>query len=157
MSRCPPSLPSVLIVDDFVDGRELLAEYLTFRGFPIHVASDGGEAIEVARRVRPAIILMDLSMPGIDGWQATRTLKADPVMRETLIFAVTARALRPERDAAKEAGCDGVICKPFDITVLGDALPRVLVDGPAAIEVPGLSLPEAASDETIRRPNAAEY
>jgi len=76
--RRAPRLPSVLVADDFADGRELLAEYLTFRGFTVHTAADGEQAIQIARSVRPDIVLMDLSMPGIDGWQAARTLKDDP-------------------------------------------------------------------------------
>jgi two-component system cell cycle response regulator DivK len=130
---------SVLVVDDFRDGRELVAEYLTFRGFEVHVACDGAEAIEVARTVQPAIVLMDLSMPGIDGWQAARLLKNDPETQAITIIAVTAHALKRERDAARDAGCDGVICKPFDLTTLADALPRVLKQGATALDVPGLS------------------
>jgi two-component system cell cycle response regulator DivK len=130
----------VLVVDDFPDGRELVAEYLAFRGFEVHVACDGAEAITVARKVRPSIVLMDLSMPGIDGWQAARILKSDPNTRTIVVIAVTAHALKKETDAAKAAGCDGVISKPFDLTALADALPRVLRRGASALEVPGLSV-----------------
>jgi CheY-like chemotaxis protein len=128
----------VLVVDDFPDGRELLAEYLTFRGFTVHVACDGAAAIEIARRVSPEIVLMDLSMPGIDGWQAARTLKNDPRTSRITVIAVTAHALKPETEAARQAGCDGVICKPFDLTTLADVLPRVLKHA-KALDVPGLA------------------
>jgi len=131
---------NVLVVDDFADGRELVAEYLAFRGFVVHVACDGAEAIVIARKVRPDIVLMDLSMPGIDGWQAARALKNDPATQAIIVIAVTAHALKPETDAAREAGCDGVICKPFDLATLADALPRVLKHGAAALDVLGLSL-----------------
>jgi two-component system, cell cycle response regulator DivK len=88
-----------LVVDDFPDGRELLAEYLTFRGFGVLTTSTGAEAIEIARRVKPQIILMDLSMPGLDGWEATRILKADPETRDIVVVAVTARTRRTRPSA----------------------------------------------------------
>ena len=140
MSRRMPRLPSVLVADDFADGRELVAEYLTFRGFTVHTATDGEQAIQIARSVRPDIVLMDLSMPGIDGWQAARMLKSDPRTRDIIVLAVTAHALKRETDAARSAGCDAIICKPFDIASLGDALPRLLTHGTKALDVPGLTL-----------------
>jgi len=133
-------LPSVLVVDDFVDGRELVAEYLTFRGFTVHSASDGAQAIEIAGAVRPDIMLLDLSMPGIDGWQAARILKSNPSTQQIIVVAVTAHALARETQAARDAGCDGVICKPFELTALADALPRLHTLGMKALDVPGLSL-----------------
>jgi CheY-like chemotaxis protein len=139
---------NVLVVDDFPDGRELVAEYLAFRGFVVHVACDGAEALVIARKVRPEIVLMDLSMPGIDGWQAARTLKNDPATQAITVIAVTAHALEAETEAARAAGCDGVICKPFDLATLADALPRVLKHGAAALDVLGLSL------NPTRRPKA---
>jgi two-component system, cell cycle response regulator DivK len=138
--RFAPPLPSVLVVDDFADGRELVAEYLVFRGFPVRVASDGAEAIDIARATQPRIILMDLSMTGVDGWHAARVLKADPLTAAITIIAVTAHAMKPEIDSAKAAGCDGVITKPFDLQTLADALPRLLKVGLKALDVPGLSL-----------------
>jgi CheY-like chemotaxis protein len=142
---------TVLVVDDFPDGRELVAEYLTFRGFDVHVACDGAEAVALARKFRPAIVLMDLSMPGIDGWQAARMLKSDPNTQAIIVIAVTAHALKRERDAATAAGCDGVISKPFDLTALADALPRVLKRGPAALDVPGLSATPSRRAHARRR------
>jgi two-component system, cell cycle response regulator DivK len=124
--------PSILIVDDSADSREMLAEYLAFRGFTISDAKDGEEAIEVARRVRPTIILMDLSMPRIDGWEATRQLKADPLTRHSVIIAVTAHAFAPERQAAQNAGCDAFVLKPYDLAVLANTLDEVTTKGPAA-------------------------
>jgi len=141
--RRPASLPSVLVVDDFLDGRELLVEYLTYRGFTVHSAANGEQAIDIARGLQPDIVLMDLSMPGpLDGWHAARILKADSQTRQTVVVAVTARTLTADIDAARAAGCDAVICKPFDITALADALPRVLAHGVKALDVPGLSLKE---------------
>ena len=115
----------VLVVDDSVDEREMLMEYLAFRRFEVAQARNGVEALVVARRLRPKIILMDLSMPGMDGWEATRRLKADPVTTHAIIVAVTAHAFAPEQEAARAAGCDAVIAKPCDLTDLADALEAV--------------------------------
>src|SRR3982074_994888 len=105
---------SVLVVDDYPDGLDLVTEYLTFRGFSVLAARNGEEALQIARTTKPDIVLMDLSMPGMDGWQATKVLKNDPATSRICVVAVTARALKPERDDAIAAGCDGVISKPFD-------------------------------------------
>jgi two-component system cell cycle response regulator DivK len=126
------SRPSVLVVDDSPDGREMLTEYLTFRRFQVAEARNGAEALDVARRIQPIIILMDLSMPGMDGWEATRRLKADPLTQGAVIVAVTAHAFPREQEAARAAGCDIVIAKPFDLTVLADALEAVASHGLAA-------------------------
>jgi len=126
------SKPSILVVDDSSDGREMLVEYLAFRQFPVAEARSGAEAIDMVRRVRPDIILMDLSMPGVDGWEATRRLRADPATGSTIIVAVTAHAFPREQEAAREAGCDVVIAKPFDVSALADALGTVASDGLAA-------------------------
>jgi CheY-like chemotaxis protein len=135
------TLPTILVVDDFADGRELLVEYLTYRGFTVHSAADAEQAITAAQTIRPNIVLMDLNMPGLmDGCGAANVLKADSQTRDIVVIAVTARTSQQEVHAARKAGCDAVICKPFDITALGDALPRVLTDGVAALDVPGLSL-----------------
>jgi CheY-like chemotaxis protein len=129
-----------LVVDDFPDGRELLAEYLTFKGYGVLTASNAVEAVEIARRVKPQIVLMDLSMPGLDGWEATRILKADPETRDIVVVAVTARTLTHETVRAFEAGCDGLVAKPFDLATLANALPQVLKRGASALDVPGISL-----------------
>lgn len=137
----PLPLPSVLVVDDFADGRELLVEYLTYRGFAVHAAADAAETIAIAGVTHPDIVLLDLSLPGEqDGCAAARVLKADPHTRDIIVLAVTARTSTPELDAARTAGCDAVICKPFDIKALADALPELLTHGVAALDVPGLSL-----------------
>jgi two-component system cell cycle response regulator DivK len=155
-SSSRPHLPSVLVVDDFADGRELVAEYLTFRGFTVHTATSGEQAIQLAHDVLPDIVLMDLAMPGVNGWQAARSLKADSRTQQIIVIAVTAHALKPETDAAKAAGCDGVICKPFDITALGDALAHVLTRGTKALDVPGLSQTTGIGERKPRRPDTLE-
>jgi CheY-like chemotaxis protein len=112
MSDDAPQAPLVLVVDDMDDGREICAEYLVFRKYRVATASDGFEALAKASELLPDIILMDLSLPGIDGWEATRRLKGDDLTRHIPVVALTAHALRSAYDEAVEAGCDAVITKP---------------------------------------------
>jgi two-component system cell cycle response regulator DivK len=121
------------VVDDFVDGREMLSEYLRFRGFRVTEAVDGAEAIEIARRVKPRIILMDLTMPGVDGWEATRQLKADPRTKDIIVLALTANVLHGEEERARAAGCDGFVPKPFDLYSLAETLRQVAHGGASAV------------------------
>jgi CheY-like chemotaxis protein len=108
-----PSLaPLILIVEDFDDAREMYRDYLEFAAFRVETARDGHEAIEKARRLRPDLVLMDLSLPGIDGWEATRLLKSDPATKDILVVALSAHALATEGERARMAGCDGFIAKP---------------------------------------------
>jgi two-component system cell cycle response regulator DivK len=142
-----PPKPSILVVDDSCDSREMLIEYLLFRGFEVTEARNGSEAIDVARRVHPQIILMDLSMPIMDGWQATRQLKADPLTQGITIICVTAHAFRPEQRLALAAGCDVVVAKPYDLTALANALERVMSEGVAAFDSDRLeTLPNAVAE-----------
>jgi CheY-like chemotaxis protein len=108
----PSGQPLVLLVEDYDDAREMYRDYLEFSGFAVETARDGREAIEKARGLKPDLILMDLSLPGIDGWEATSRLKADPVTRQITIVALSAHALAAEGDRARTAGCDGFIAKP---------------------------------------------
>jgi two-component system cell cycle response regulator DivK len=104
--------PLVLVVDDVAHGREIFAEYLEFRGFRVATAADGQEAIDQAFELHPDVILMDLSLPKVDGWEATRRLKADDRTRDIPIIALTAHALAAAHDKAMEVGCDAVVTKP---------------------------------------------
>ncbi|HEX6898729.1 MAG TPA: response regulator [Thermoanaerobaculia bacterium] len=106
------STPLVLVVDDVDHGREIFAEYLEFRGFRVATAADGLEALEKAFELRPDVILMDLSLPGIDGWEATRRLKSDERTRAIPIIALTAHALASAHEKAREVGCNAVVTKP---------------------------------------------
>jgi CheY-like chemotaxis protein len=107
-----PVKPLILIVEDFDDAREMYRDYLEFSGFRVETARDGREGIEKAQALSPDLILMDLSLPGIDGWEATRLLKSNPATRNLLIVALSAHALAAEGDRARAAGCDGFIAKP---------------------------------------------
>jgi len=104
--------PLVLIVDDYAEGREVCAEYLAFRGFRVATAEDGMDALDKTRALHPDVILMDLSLPRLDGWEASRRLKADASTRHIPIIALTAHALSSAREKAVEAGCDAVVTKP---------------------------------------------
>jgi CheY-like chemotaxis protein len=102
----------VLVVDDFADNREMYAEYLRFAGFEVAEASDGREALEKARALLPDVIVMDLSLPVMDGWTATRALKADPRTKQIAVIVVTGHALAGHSQGAAEAGCDAFLTKP---------------------------------------------
>ena len=117
----------VLIVDDYPDSREMYAEYLETRGFDVVQASNGIEALQQAVEARPDIILMDLSLPIMDGWEATRRLKADERTAHIPIVALTGHTLVSEE--VKEAGCDGFVTKPCLPDDLVQEIRQVL-DGP---------------------------
>jgi CheY-like chemotaxis protein len=121
--------PYVMVVDDSADGREMLAEYLAFRGLSVVQARDGESVLRLAQAEKPALILMDLQMPGIGGWEATRRLKADPATSDVIVVAISAHALQPEEGRARQAGCDGFIAKPFDIVRVGDAVVSIVAHG----------------------------
>jgi len=119
-------LDSVLVVEDHRDTRELLTFFLESRGFVVYEAADGLEAIDVAARVHPPIILMDLMMPRLDGWQATRRLKADARTRDITIIAMSALSETRYRQGAQKAGCDGFVRKPYDLNDLAGLLRGIL-------------------------------
>ncbi len=104
--------PLILVVDDYQDAREMYAEYLQFSGFRVAEAKNGNEAVEQAFALKPDLILMDLSLPGIDGWEATRRLKADEATKHIPIVALTGHALAGASEGARRAGCDSFVTKP---------------------------------------------
>lgn len=104
--------PLILVVDDYQDAREMYAEYLQFSGFRVAEAKNGNEAVEQAMALKPDLILMDLSLPGMDGWEATRLLKADQTTRHIPIVALTGHALAGASEGARKAGCDSFVTKP---------------------------------------------
>ena len=104
--------PLILVVDDYQDAREMYAEYLQYSGFRVAEAKNGNEAVTQARALKPDLILMDLSRPGMDGWEATRVLKADEETRHIPIVALTGHALAGASEGARKAGCDSFVTKP---------------------------------------------
>jgi len=114
--------PRVLLVDDYPDAREMYTEYLEYSGYEVVQASNGMEALQQAVDTTPDIILMDLSLPVMDGWEATRRLKADPATAGIPIFALTAQAMAGDRERALAAGCDGYLTKPIDVRAVAALL-----------------------------------
>jgi CheY-like chemotaxis protein len=104
--------PLVLVVEDYQDAREMYAAYLQFSGFEVAEAGNGLEAIEKAQALLPDIVLMDLALPRMDGWEATRRLKSDIRTRHIPIVALTGHALAGHAEGAREAGCDAFVTKP---------------------------------------------
>jgi CheY-like chemotaxis protein len=102
----------VLIVDDYEDNREMYSQFLQFAGMRVAEAANGKEALSKTTELMPDLIVMDLSLPGVDGWQATRMIKEDPKTRDILVLALTGHALEGASEGAKAAGCDGFLTKP---------------------------------------------
>lgn len=104
--------PLVLLAEDFEDARELYRDYLQFSGFTVHTVANGRDAIAQAVLLQPDLILMDASMPVLDGWQATRELKNNPATRHIPVLALTAHAFDDARQQSVAVGCDGFVPKP---------------------------------------------
>ena len=104
--------PLVLVVEDYDDAREMYAAYLQFSGFDVEAATNGVEAVEKAHALLPDIVLMDLALPRMDGWEATRRLKGDDHTRHIPIVALTGHALAGHAEGARQAGCDAFVTKP---------------------------------------------
>src|SRR5258708_3782075 len=107
-------MATVLLVEDNEMNRDMLSRRLAKKGYTVLIAIDGAEAVDAARLRRPDIVLMDMSLPVLDGWEATRRLKADASTRDIPVIALTAHALPAERDRALEAGCSAFETKPID-------------------------------------------
>ena len=115
-------MAKILIVEDNELNRDMLSRRLSRKGFTISLAFDGQQGIEKAQEEKPDLILMDLSLPLIDGWEATRTIKAIPQVADIPIVALTAHAMVGDRERALEAGCDGYISKPIEVARFYDDL-----------------------------------
>jgi CheY-like chemotaxis protein len=112
MNKTKPQRPCVLLVDDYPDAREMYSEYLQYSGFDVIEAGNGIEALQQAVERSPDIILMDLSLPVMDGWEATRRLKADRRTARIPVVALTGHALAGISEGARRAGCDAFVTKP---------------------------------------------
>jgi two-component system cell cycle response regulator DivK len=104
----------ILVVEDSPDIRALVRMLLEPAGHEVLFAADGREGVEAARREKPDLVLMDLSLPVLSGWEATRQIKTDPETSGVTVLAVTAHAMQGDRDRALAAGCDGFLSKPID-------------------------------------------
>ena len=112
-------MPTILLVEDNELNRDMLSRRLERRGFTVVLAVDGAQGVELATSAAPDLILMDMSLPVLDGWEATRRLKAAPATRHIPVIALTAHAMSSDRGKALEAGCDDYDTKPVE-------LPRLL-------------------------------
>jgi two-component system, cell cycle response regulator DivK len=119
----------VLVVDDNPANLKLARVLLTAEGFVVRTAGDAEEAMRVLETFRPAVVLMDIQLPGMDGLELTRRLKADPATAEIKIIALTAYAMKGDDVKARAAGCDGYIAKPIDPDTLGATVARLLAGG----------------------------
>ena len=125
----------VLVVEDEKDNMDLFCQILEFHGCQVLKAEDGREAINMTQSEEPDLILMDLSLPALDGWEATRTIKAIPHLANIPIIALTAHAMVGDRERALQAGCDGYISKPIEVARFYDDLQKYLAtDGASAPE-----------------------
>ena len=108
-------MAKILLVEDNEMNRDMLSRRLTRRGHEVTIAVDGQEGIDNARSTAPDLILMDMSLPIVDGWEATRRLKADPATASIPVIALTAHAMAGDREKALEAGCDDYDTKPIEL------------------------------------------
>jgi two-component system cell cycle response regulator DivK len=118
----------VLIVEDYLDTQELYRELLSQAGFRVAGAASGEEAVEKALELCPHAILMDLSLPGIDGWEATRQIRQDPRLQKTAIIALSGYTLSRFSDSARKAGCDSYLIKPCQPAALIGELRRLIAE-----------------------------
>jgi two-component system cell cycle response regulator DivK len=120
-------MPSrILVVEDNPDNRVLITDVLTSLDYEVIVAVDGEEGVSKATNEKPDLILMDLSLPQMDGWTATRKIKAVPDLQHIKIIALTAHAMVGDREKAIEAGCDDYVSKPIDLRELASKLAQYL-------------------------------
>ncbi len=124
-------MPKILLVEDNEMNRDMLSRRLARRGYEVVMAVDGAEGVRMAAAEAPALILMDMSLPGLDGWEATRQLKAEPATRAIPVIALTAHAMSGDREKALEAGCDDFDTKPVDLTRLLTKIEALLGAAPA--------------------------
>ena len=124
-------MPKVLLVEDNEESRDGLSRHLRRKGYEVLVAVDGRQGVDVVRAQAPDLILIDMSLPVLDGWEATRQLKAAPQTRGIPVIALTAHAMSGDREKALEAGCDDYDTKPIDLPRLLEKMTAVLGRGTA--------------------------
>ena len=122
-------MSKILLVEDNEMNRDMLSRRLARRGFDVVIATDGQQGVAMARSESPDLIVMDMSLPVLDGWEATRRLKAAPETRSIPIIALTAHAMPGDRERAFDAGCDDYDTKPIDLARLLQKLEALLNRG----------------------------
>jgi CheY-like chemotaxis protein len=123
-------MPKILLVEDNEMNRDMLSRRLGRMGYDVTMALDGGQAVEMARASSFDLILMDMSLPILDGWEATRQLRASPATQSVPIIALTAHAMSGDRQKAIEAGCDDYDTKPVEITRLAAKIQALIGSAP---------------------------
>jgi len=124
-------MPRLLYVEDNEMNRDMLSRRLRRRGFEVLIAADGEQGVAMAAAERPDLILMDMSLPVLDGWEATRRLKAAPDTEGIPVIGLTAHAMATDRDKCLEAGCDDYDTKPVELGRLLEKIERLLETGAA--------------------------
>ncbi|HWK54995.1 MAG TPA: response regulator [Hyphomicrobiales bacterium] len=119
----------LLLVEDNPENRDMLSRRLRKRGFDLVYAEDGEEAVALAANAAPALILMDLNLPVMDGWEATRRIKADPATASIPVIALSAHAMAGDGQSALDAGCDDYDTKPVELPRLLEKMQRLLPGG----------------------------
>ncbi len=122
----------ILLVEDNEMNRDMLSRRLERKGYTIVMALDGQQAVEMAASEAPALILMDMSLPVIDGWEATRRVKANEATKHIPIIALTAHAMQGDEEKSREAGCDDYDTKPVELPRLLEKMERLLGGAPAS-------------------------
>ena len=120
-------MTTILIVEDNEMNRDMLSRRLERKGYAVLIAVDGEMGIDVARTKAPDLILMDMSLPVVDGWEATRRIKADDALKHIPVIALTAHAMANDREKALEAGCDDYDTKPIELPRLLAKIERLLL------------------------------
>lgn len=119
-------MAKILLVEDNEMNRDMLSRRLERKGFQVVMALDGGQGVEMATSEKPDLILMDMSLPVLDGWSATQKLKADPNTAPIPVIALTAHAMAGDEQKAREAGCDDYDTKPIELPRLLDKIQALL-------------------------------
>ena len=122
-------MPKILLVEDNEMNRDMLSRRLTKRGYQIAIALDGVQGVELARSESPDLVLMDMSLPLKDGWQATAEIKSDPATRLIPVIGLSAHAMSGDRDKAMQAGCDDYDTKPIELDRLLKKIEALLPSG----------------------------
>ena len=125
-------MPKILLVEDNEMNRDMLSRRLERKGYQVAIACDGQQGVDMAASEAPDLILMDMSLPVIDGWEATRRIKADERLRQIPIIALTAHAMQGDEQKAKDAGCDDYDVKPVELPRLLGKMEALLGGAPVA-------------------------
>lgn len=144
-------MPKILLVEDNESNRDMLKRRLERHGFDICWAADGPTGIAMALDERPDVILMDVALGDMDGWEATQRIKADPSTADIPVIALTAHALSSDRKKSMEVGCSDFDTKPVDLARLLDKIRRH-ISQPAADTPPASSSPPASADPAMHSP-----